>query len=418
MNIEILCTGDEILTGKTINSNHAFIAQRLVESGFTMVRGTIVGDDRDSLRTAFAEASARANVVIVNGGLGPTVDDLSQEVAADAAGVELVLHEDWLARMDAWYTGRGRVMPKNNHKQAMLPAGAEFIDNPIGTACGFAIDIDGARFFFTPGVPREMRRMITEQVLPRLEEMRGYRQVTRVKRFHSFGIGESRADLMLEGIEEMVADNAVKLGFQSHYPQLETKLTAQGPDKAALDALIAPLADAVRDRFGNFILCEDDQTLEGAIAELLTEINGSVAVIEMQTGGSITTRLLRGGAALGRGTVCGRPEELANLFEEIPSVPTLDVEYAARIAGVLRKRSEATHALVVLTSPVETAEDSEPATDVMIAVCGPDRSAERPARLPGSAEWMRSGATELGLDCLRRFLAGIEVNERIDFEQH
>ena len=197
MKVEVLCTGDEILTGKTVNTNFSYISQRLTENALDVVWGTTVGDDRKSLIDAFLQASQRADAVIVNGGLGPTVDDLSQEVAAEAAGVELECHNDWLAKLKQHYEDRGRNMPDNNVKQAMLPRGSELIDNPIGTACGFAIDINSARFFFTPGVPREMHRMLNEQLLPRLLSMSGNKVVTRLKRFHTFGIGESRADQLL-----------------------------------------------------------------------------------------------------------------------------------------------------------------------------------------------------------------------------
>ena len=277
MRIEILCTGDEILTGKTINTNHSHMARRLGEVGLTMHWGTIVGDDRASLVEAFKLAAKRADAVVVNGGLGPTVDDLSQEVAAEAAGVDLVLHEVWLANMEDFYTRRGRTMPPNNKKQAMLPKGAEFIHNPVGTACGFAIDIDGARFFFTPGVPREMRRMIDEQVIPRLLDMSGLKVVTRLKRFHSFGVGESRADQMLLGIQDLAPAGTVKLGFQAHYPQLETKLAAQAASEAELDALLAPVEAAVREKLGNFIIAEDDHSLEGMVIDALVAAGGSLA---------------------------------------------------------------------------------------------------------------------------------------------
>ena len=185
MRVEILCTGDEILTGKTINTNYSHMARRLVEVGLGVHWGTTVGDDRESLLKAFHQAGERADAVIVNGGLGPTVDDLSQEVAAQACGVELVLSDYWMTRMTESYARRGRVMPPNNVKQAMLPANAEFIDNPIGTACGFAVTIGKARFFFTPGVPRELRRMLDEQVIPRLLAMSGIKGVTKLKRFHN-----------------------------------------------------------------------------------------------------------------------------------------------------------------------------------------------------------------------------------------
>ena len=141
MRVEILCTGDEILTGKTINTNYSHMARRLGDVGLTVHWGTTVGDDRASLLQAFRQAGERADAVIVNGGLGPTVDDLSQEVAAEASGVQLVLNEHWMTRMTESYARRGRVMPPNNKKQAMLPENAEFIDNPIGTACGFAVTI-------------------------------------------------------------------------------------------------------------------------------------------------------------------------------------------------------------------------------------------------------------------------------------
>src|SRR5262245_19205581 len=134
MHIEIICTGDEVLTGKIVNSNFSYMSQKLEDVGLAVRWSTTVGDDRETLLEAFRLASTRADAVIVNGGLGPTVDDLSQEIAAQAAGCELVLHEEWLARMTDFFKRRSRVMPPNNKKQAMLPATAEMIDNPIGTA--------------------------------------------------------------------------------------------------------------------------------------------------------------------------------------------------------------------------------------------------------------------------------------------
>ena len=152
MRIEVICTGDEILSGKTINTNFAHVSRRLQEIGLPLTWETTVGDDRGELIRAFKLAGDRADAVIVNGGLGPTQDDLSTPIAAECAGVGLELHEAWLANIESFYAQRGRVMPPNNRKQAMLPVGAEFIDNPVGTACGFAITIGKGRFFFTPGV--------------------------------------------------------------------------------------------------------------------------------------------------------------------------------------------------------------------------------------------------------------------------
>ena len=308
MGLEIICTGDEVLTGKIVNTNYSYISQKLEDVGLAVRWGTTVGDDRDSLLRAFELAAARADAVIVNGGLGPTVDDLSQEIAACAAGVELVLHEAWLARMEEFFRRRGRTMPPNNRKQAMLPATAELIDNPLGTACGFALDIGRARFFFTPGVPRELRRMLEEQVIPRLLARSGLQAAIHLKRFHSYGLGESHVDALLAGLEALVPDGSVKLGFRAHYPQLETKLTVRGTDMDDVRRKLAPVAQEVRKRLGNFIVAEDEQTLEGVVLGELASRRASLSIVETFTGGQIAARLapLPGAEAVFRRGVVAR----------------------------------------------------------------------------------------------------------------
>ena len=291
MRIEIICTGDEVLTGKITNTNFSYMAQKLEDVGLSVHWGTTVGDDRDSLLAAFQLAATRADAVIVNGGLGPTVDDLSQEVAAQAAGVELVLHEEWLARMESFFTRRMRTMPPNNVKQAMLPATAEMIDNPIGTACGFALDIGRARFFFTPGVPRELHRMLEQQVIPRLLARTGAPASIHLKRFHSYGLGESHVDQLLTGVEALDPDGGVKLGFRAHYPQLETKLTVRGKDMDDVRRKLAPVTEEVRKRLGNFIFAEDDETLEGVTLSALTERYATLTAVETFTAGQIAARI-------------------------------------------------------------------------------------------------------------------------------
>src|SRR5271157_3594765 len=287
MRIEIICTGDEVLTGKIVNTNFSYMSQKLEDFGLSVAWATTVGDDRDELLAAFRLSAERADAVIVNGGLGPTIDDLSQEIAARAAGVELVLNEDWLQRMEDFFHRRNRVMSENNKKQAMLPSTAEVLDNPIGTACGFALDIGKARFFFTPGVPRELRRMLEEQIIPRLLARSGAPTAIHLKRFHSYGLGESHVDQLLAGVEELVPDGSVKLGFRTHYPQIETKLTVRGADMEEIARKLAPVEAEVRKRLGNFILAEDDDTLEGVILKALTRADGSLALVETFTGGQM-----------------------------------------------------------------------------------------------------------------------------------
>ena len=412
MRVEILCTGDEILTGKTINTNYSHMARRLVEVGLGVHWGTTVGDDRESLLLAFRQAGERADAVIVNGGLGPTVDDLSQEVAAQACGVELVLSDYWMTRMTESYARRGRIMPPNNVKQAMLPANAEFIDNPIGTACGFAVTIGKARFFFTPGVPREMRRLVDEQVIPRLLAMSGIKGVTRLKRFHTFGIGESRADQMLGDIEAFKDECGIKLGFQAHYPQLETKLALRAESDQALAALLDPAEAEVRKRLGNFIVAEDEQTIEGVILARLLESGSTLATAETVTGGHLAARLapLAGAERAFRRGVVAR--DLAEL-----GATSVTPEQAASVATALRASSGASHALAVLLELDEGADRPDMGGTICIGLADAGGTVTRQARLIGGRDWVRVGATELGLDCLRRHLLGLPVDERIDFER-
>ena len=421
MNIEILCTGDEVLTGATINTNFSHISQKLGDVGLTVRWGTTVGDDRETLLEAFLLAGARADAVIVNGGLGPTVDDLSQEIAAKAANLELVFNEGWYRRMEDFFARRSRAMPASNRKQAMLPEGAEILDNPIGTACGFALDIGKARFFFTPGVPRELHRMLEEQIIPRLLARSGRPGVSVLKRFHSYGVGESRADTMLAGIESLVPDGSLKLGFRAHYPQLETKLTVRAADVEDARRKLAPVEAEVRRRLGNFVLAEDDQKLEGVVLDALTRRNGTLAVVETFTGGAIAARIapLPGAEPVFRRGVVAR--DLAQVHASVGLESVRDAEVTAAMAEAVaqaaRRSTDASHALAVLITLDEGADRIEFGGNIHIAIATREETVSRKARMLGGREWVRIGAAEMALDCLRRHLQGLPVDERVDFEK-
>jgi nicotinamide-nucleotide amidase len=422
MRIEIICTGDEVLTGKIVNTNFSYVSQKLEDAGLSVHWGTTVGDDRESLLQAFRQAGARTDAVIVNGGLGPTIDDLSQEVAAQAAGVELVLSEEWLVRMEEFFRKRSRIMPPNNKKQAMLPATAELIDNPIGTACGFALDIGHARFFFTPGVPRELRRMLEEQVIPRLLAKSGLQTAIYLKRFHSYGLGESHVDSLLTGVEDLVSDGSVKLGFRAHYPQLETKLTVRGQDMDDIRLKIAPVEEEVRKRLGNFILAENDQTLEGVVLEALSSRQGSLAIVEMFTGGQIAARIahLPGAETVfRRGLVARTLSEVGAAVGLPPTAVTspLTAEVAEAVAQAARRQTGATHALAVLIDLDDGPDRIDFGGTICLAIATEKDASSRRSRILGGREWVRLGAVELGLDCLRRYLQNLPVYERIDFEK-
>ena len=422
MRIEVICTGDEVLTGKIVNTNFSYITQKLEDVGLSVQWETTVGDDRENLLRAFQLAGGRADAVIVNGGLGPTVDDLSQEVAAMAAGVQLALNEDWLRRMEDFFQRRSRVMPPNNRKQAMLPTTAEVIDNPVGTACGFAMDIGRARFYFTPGVPRELRRMLEEQIVPRLLARAGLPGAIFLKRFHSYGLGESHVDSLLAGVEELVPDGSVKLGFRAHYPQLETKLTARGRDMEDIRRKLEPVEREVRKRVGNFILAEDDQTLETVILKELQTQQATLSLVETFTSGLMASRLahLPGADTVFRRGVIARalPEVWAAVG--LPGAPPdspLAPPIAETVAGAVLRQTGASHALAVLIELDDGPDRIEFGGTICLAIATEGDVASRRARILGGRDWVRLGAVEMGLDCLRRYLQKLPVYERVDFEK-
>ena len=321
-----------------------------------------------------------------------------------------------------FFTKRSRIMPPNNRKQAMLPATAEVIDNPVGTACGFALDIGRARFFFTPGVPRELRRMLEEQVIPRLLARSGSPTTIFLKRFHSYGLGESHVDALLTGVEDLVPDGSVKLGFRAHYPQLETKLTVRGADMDDVRRKLEPVQAEVRKRLGNFILAEDDQTLEGVVLAALTARQASLALVETFTSGQIAARIghLPGAEHVFRCgiTVRDRTELHAALdLTQMPLAGELTQETTEAVARAARAHAGATHALVVLIDLDEGPDRIDFGGTIWIAIATAEDVAFRRSRILGGREWVRLGAVELGLDCLRRYLQRLPVVERIDFEK-
>jgi nicotinamide-nucleotide amidase len=420
MRIEIICTGDEILSGKIVNTNYAYISRRLDEVGLDVVWGTTVGDDRDNLLASFLAAGERADAVIVNGGLGPTVDDLSQEIAAKAAGDILALNTEWLGRMEAFFLGRGREMPANNRKQAMLPQSSEMIDNPVGTACGFALNIGKARFFFTPGVPRELYRMLNDELIPRLTEMRGGSTLHQLKRFHSFGIGESRADRLLEDVVNLAPNGSVKLGFQAHYPQLETKLAVRGSSEEDILRNLEPVETEVRNRLGSFVFAEDDSTLEGVVLDHLGMRGQTISVCELGTNGLIASRLTQhdeDGKVFRRGLLGGSLEEIFKALGLNNETEKMMPETAKLTAGAFSKLTGSTHCLSVQVKHNPAQPGKRASGTIAVALAQPDGILLRQSEIIGDAHRVRLGAVELGLDYLRRVLHLLPLDERSDFEK-
>ena len=281
---EILATGDEIRSGALVDSNSAWIAERLEETGIRVTRHACVGDELPRLVAEFLEIGRRADLAVVTGGLGPTSDDLTAQAAAGAVGRPTRLFPEALAAIEAFFQRKNRSMPASNTKQAMLPEGAEIIENPVGTAPGFSLEIEGCLFFFLPGVPREMQIMCRESVLPAVRRFLGPQPgVMKTRTLSSFGLTESRAADALAGFEDRFP--SIKLGFRALFPEIQVKLYLHGERMADIENLELEAVPWLKQRIGESLISETGETLPMVVGRLLSREGATVALAESCTGG-------------------------------------------------------------------------------------------------------------------------------------
>lgn len=302
LNVEMLSTGDEVLHGQIIDTNAAWLADFFFNQGLPLTRRNTVGDDLDALVAILRERSEQADVLIVNGGLGPTSDDLSALAAATAKGEGLILHPEWLETMTRFFAERGRPMAESNRKQAEIPASAEMINNPVGTACGFAIQLNHCLMFFTPGVPSEFKVMVEQEILPRLRQRFTLPDPPVCLRLTTFGRSESE---LAQSLNPLTLPPGVVMGYRSSMPIIELKLTGPANQR---DAMLA-LWPEVRKVAGDSLIFEGTEGLPAQIARCLQERQLSLTLSEQFTSGLLALQLSRAGAPLLASEVVPAQEE-------------------------------------------------------------------------------------------------------------
>jgi len=302
LNVEMLSTGDEVLHGQIIDTNAAWLADFFFNQGLPLTRRNTVGDDLDALVAILRERSEQADVLIVNGGLGPTSDDLSALAAATAKGEGLILHPEWLETMTRFFAERGRPMAESNRKQAEIPASAEMINNPVGTACGFAIQLNRCLMFFTPGVPSEFKLMVEQEILPRLRQRFTLPDPPVCLRMTTFGRSESE---LAQSLNPLTLPPGVVMGYRSSMPIIELKLTGPANQR---DAMLA-LWPEVRKVAGDSLIFEGTEGLPAQIARCLQERQLSLTLSEQFTSGLLALQLSRAGAPLLASEVVPAQEE-------------------------------------------------------------------------------------------------------------
>jgi len=403
MRIECIAIGTELLTTRRLDTNSVWLGEQLAGMGLAFHRKTAVGDNREDLAALFREALTRSDLILTTGGLGPTFDDFTKELFAEILGVDLV--EDAASREDllAFYAARNRVPPQVNFKQTLIPMGAEPLKNPVGTAPGIwwkdPPGHAGVRVVMMPGVPREMKRMWTDQVEPRLRLLAG--DAVHTLRMVVSGVPESTLDERTREVRERHGH----LDWSILASLTQVELLARSTDTLALEAARRDFAPVL----GEDLACIGDGNLEDAVLDQLKARGDTLAVAESMTGGLLASRLtaIPGASAafLGGATVYTIAAKSALLGLEstwLEQVGTVSEACAMALAEAARQRLGATWALGICGNAGPGAEGGAPVGTVFIALAGPGGTEVRAPKLAGDRVELQTRCLAMALDLLRR----------------
>jgi nicotinamide-nucleotide amidase len=288
MKAEVISVGTELLLGDITDTNATHIAQKLRSIGLDLLYRSTVGDNEQRIAEVVNRALERVDVVIVTGGLGPTVDDVTREGIARATGRPLVFQPALLEQIAARFARFNVMMSENNRRQAFLPQGALPIENPVGTAPIFILETERGVVMVLPGVPREMEYMLENALLPWLRAHLDAPAVIKSLVLRTAGVGESQIDAQ---IADMMTMSNPTVGLAAHSGQTDIRITAKAADEAAAEALIAPVEAEIRSRIGHWIYGTGSQTIEEVVVDLLRDRSASAACVEVNTGGQLCRRL-------------------------------------------------------------------------------------------------------------------------------
>lgn len=406
MKAEIIAVGSEMLTPDRLDTNSLFLTEELNKIGIEVVRKTIVGDNRDLLGQAFREALNHVPLIIASGGLGPTEDDLTRETVAELLGRKLRRNDAILSYIEGRFRALGRQMPEVNVRQAMVPEGAEILQNPRGTAPGLWLE-DGSRsIVLLPGPPREIKPLFREQVLPRLE-----RRVSGVRMIHReirvTGLGESSVEQRIVGIYKRFPEvNTTVLAAPGEI-QVHLRIWTDDAQRAQnmLDEIVQGFELALTDR----IFSRDGSSLEEVVAAELTLHNATISAAESCTGGLLAQRLtsVAGSSSYFLGGLVCYSNELKTAWAGVPvelieSKGAVSSEVAVALAEGVRRRVGSTFGIGItgIAGPGGGSEE-KPVGTVHIALAHAGGVTDRSVRLPGDREGIRWQASQIALDLVR-----------------
>ncbi|MDO8430993.1 MAG: competence/damage-inducible protein A [Candidatus Binatus sp.] len=421
----VLSTGDEITTGKVVDTNANYLSDKLAEIGIDLVAVITVGDVPDRLEWAWRTAIGLGDVVISTGGIGPTADDLTTETVARLAGVKLWRDEASVEQMKRLFASFSRPMPENNLKQAMFPEGAEVIVNPLGTAPGFRmpLTLDGhtSNLIVMPGVPREMKPMMENSVIPWINANRGTDKVYAVRTFQTFGMSESALD---EAVIGLIKPEEAKVSFRASFPQISIRIRVEG-QPGEVERRADELAKRVLGKISEFVYAEGETTMEDVVGELFVEKNLTLAVAESCTGGLIGHRITNvpGCSRYFLGDLVTYSNDakggvLGVSAKTLETHGAVSEECVAEMAAGARKRTGAS--VAVATSGIagpDGGTPDKPVGTVCIALSSNDQSVTRRYQFRGTRDWVKLITSQVALDWLRRYAIGLPIGDSALFRR-
>ena len=412
MTCELVFVGTELLLGDILNTNAQYLSKQLAAIGVNVLHQTVVGDNPDRLRRVLETAFSRADLVLTTGGLGPTKDDLTKEVCAAFFGKPLVLHDESLQRMKAYFSEKGVEMPQTNEKQAWMPAGCVIFENRNGTAPGCAMEQNGKRLVLLPGPPREMKAMYETGVLPYLRPLTN--AVIFSREIRTFGIGESA---MAQRVSDLLDSENPTVAPYAKEGEAMLRVTAKAATKEAAEQLLQPVIDEILSRLGGVVYGVDVPNLETAVVSLLKEKRMTVATAESCTAGLIAKRLTDVPGAsevFGCGIVSYQnaiKEKLLGVDPAVLAAQTAVCEDVAKqmAAGALRQSgADLAVSITGLAGPGKDELGRDPGLAYLALTDGKQtvtRTVHTGQTGPGCRSYNRTVFSSHVLDMIRRFLA-------------
>jgi len=408
MKAEIIAVGSELLTPDRIDTNSLFLTEELNKLGIEVLRKTIIGDQRELLAEAFHDALNRVPVVIASGGLGPTEDDLTRETVAELLGRKLQRNDAVVRAIEARFRSFKRDMPTVNLRQAMVPEGAEVLENPRGTAPGLWLEDKGRMIALLPGPPRELKPLFLEQVLPRLQ-----RRASAVRMFHRelrvTGLGESHVEERIRPIYTRYKE--VHTTILAAPGEIQIHLRSWSDHAAQANTLLDEIVRSFELALGDRIFAHSAASLEQVVAQLLIDHRATIAAAESCTGGLLAERLTRipGSSNYFLGGVVCYSNEMKTAWADVPpeliaTKGAVSSEVAIALAEGIRRHVGSTFGVGItgIAGPGGGSEE-KPVGTVHIAVTGPGGVKERLVNLPGDREAIRFYASQLALDMVRMY---------------